>query len=203
MKNIMMGTLITGAFIATSLSGIANAASYDLDSAHTSVGFSVKHLGINNTKGAFQKFSGTFSYDPKKVEETKIRVEIATDSLDTGNPKRDEHVKSKDFLDAGKFPKITFVSKSVKANSDGFEVIGDLTIHGVTKSVALQVTDIAGPGVNPLDKKNHWGASATGKIKRQDFGITWNGGGATGIAGEAVIGDDVKLTFEIDGVEKT
>jgi len=202
MRKTTISKLLMSALLATPFADMANAASYDIENAHTSVGFSVKHLGINNTKGSFQKFSGTFSYDPKKVEETKIHVEIDSSSLDTGNLKRDEHVKSKDFLDVGKFPKISFVSKSVKASGDGLDVTGDLTIHGVTKSVVLHVTDVAGPGVNPLDKKNHMGASASAKIKRQDFGITWSGGGATGIAGESVIGDEVKLAFEVDGVER-
>ena len=182
---------------------LAHAAAYELDPAHSEVGFGVRHVGISTVRGNFQTVAGTIEFDPAKPANTKINVEVSTDSLDTRNAKRDTHVKSADFLDTAKFPKMTFVSKSVKAAGKGsYAVVGDLTLHGVTKPLTLNVTDFAGPGLNPLDKKNHIGASATGTIKRQDFGITWNGGGATGLAGEAAIGDDIKLQIDLDAVAK-
>ena len=182
---------------------MAHAAVYELDAAHTEVGFGVRHVGINVVRGNFQTFTGEIEFDAAKPEASKLKIEVNTDSLDTRNGKRDEHVKSADFLDVKKFPKMTFVSKSVKSAGKGaYTVVGDLTLHGVTKPITLAVTDFAGPGLNPLDKKNHIGASATGAIKRQDFGITWNGGGATGLAGEAAIGDEVKLQIDLDAVQK-
>lgn len=176
---------------------------YELDTAHSSIDFSVRHLGISNVKGTFSKFSGTISYDPAKPEETKVEAEIDTGSIDTNNTKRDDHVKSKDFLDTGLFPKMKFVSKEVKVKDEGsLEITGDLTLLKVTKPITLEVTDIVGPGLNPLDKKMHIGAAVKGKLVRQDYGVTWNGGGMTGVAGEAAVGDEIKLNFEIDGVAK-
>lgn len=181
---------------------LSHAATYELDTAHTSVQFGVRHLGINTVRGSFTELKGTIDYNPAKPEETKISAEIDSSSLSTGNTKRDEHVKSKDFLDVSKFSKITFVSKSAKSTGkNSLDVTGDLTILGHTKEVVLQVSELSGPGLNPLDKKNHVGASATTKITRQDFGVTWNGGGITGIAGETAIGDEIKIQIEVDGVE--
>lgn len=179
------------------------AETYEIELAHSSVQFSVRHLGINNVKGEFRKFEGTIEYDPAKPEETKITAEIDTNSFDTANADRDKHVKSNDFLDVGVFPKIKFVSTAVKSNGeDSLSVTGDLTILGITKPITLLVEDIVGPVLNPMDKKMHIGASVSGKLTRQDFGVTWSGGGLTGVAGEATVGDVVKLDFEIDGVAK-
>ncbi len=176
---------------------------YELDTAHTYVDFSVRHLGISNVKGSFRKFSGTIDYDPAKPEETKVVAEIDTGSLDTANADRDKHVKSKDFLDIGIFPKMKFVSKEVKTNGENsLLVTGDLTMLKVTKPITLEVSDIVGPGLNPLDKKMHIGAAVKGKLVRQDYGVTWNGSGLTGVAGEAAVGDEIKLSFEVDGVAK-
>ncbi|WGL60481.1 YceI family protein [Pigmentibacter sp. JX0631] len=184
------------------LPSISYAAKYELDPVHTKVEFGVRHLGINTVKGEFKKFSGNIEYDAKNPQNTKVNAEIDASSLDTGNSKRDEHVKSADFLDVEKFGKITFVSKSAKLNGkNGLKITGDLTIHGVTKSVVLDVTDIAGPGLSPLDKKQHLGGSASVKIVRQDYDIKWNGGGMTGIAGEAAVGNDVKIQIDLDSIE--
>jgi polyisoprenoid-binding protein YceI len=98
---------------------------------------------------------------------------------------------------------MTFVSKSVKPNGkDAFTVTGDLTLHGVTKPVTLKVSEFTGPGKSPLDKKEHIGASVTGTIVRQDFGIVWNGGGVTGLAGEAAVGNEIKLQLDVDAAAK-
>jgi polyisoprenoid-binding protein YceI len=196
----LLGVMLVGqAFV----SPILKAEVYELDTAHSSVDFSVRHLGLSNVKGNFSKFSGTINYDPAKPEETKVEAEIDTGSIDTSNGKRDEHVKSKDFLDTGLFPKMKFVSKEVKVTGkDSLEISGDLTLLKVTKPITLEVTDIVGPALNPLDKKMHIGAAVKGKLTRQDYGVTWNGGGMTGAAGEAAVGDEVKLSFEIDGVVK-
>lgn len=193
---------VLSASILFPFSSYALAAKYELDPVHTKVEFGVRHLGINTVKGEFKKFSGTIEYDAKNPQNTKVKAEIDASSIDTGNEKRDEHVKSADFLDVAKFGKITFVSKSAKINGkNGLKVTGDLTIHGVTKSVVLDVTDIAGPGLSPLDKKQHLGGSASVKIVRQDYDIKWNGGGMTGIAGEAAVGNDVKIQIDLDSIE--
>lgn len=201
MKKNRLSVLLCAGLFFTSTSVYAE--TYELEAAHTSIGFSVRHLGINNVKGTFGTFSGTIEYDPAKPENTKVDVTIDSGSINTENKKRDDHVRSKDFLDVSLFPKITFKSKSVTVDSPtSMTVVGDLTILNYTKPVELKVTDIIGPVKNPLDKKNHIGASVTGQIKRQDFGVTWNGGGMTGAAGEAAIGDVIKFDFEVDGVQK-
>ena len=181
----------------------AKATTYELDPVHSNVGFGVRHLGINTVRGTFKSTTGTIDYDAKNPAATKISVSIDAASIDTANEKRDGHVKSPDFLDVAKFPKATFVSKSVKPTGDGkFTVAGELTLHGITKPVTLNVTDFSGPAVSPLDKKNHIGASATATIARQDYGIVWNAGGVTGVAGEAAVGNDIKLQFDIDAATK-
>ena len=196
----LMLAFATTALMAPGLAQAA-AAKYEIEGAHTVVEFGVRHLGINTVKGTFKSVTGSITYDAAKPEATVVNAEIDANSLDTGNVKRDGHVKSPDFLDTAQFPKITFASKSAKASGKDVVVTGDLTIHGVKKEVTLTLSDLAGPGLSPLDKKNHVGASASTKIKRQDFGLNWNGGGVTGLAGEAAIGDDVKIQLEVDGVE--
>lgn len=199
--NKLTRTLIIALIATTSTAAIAE--TYELDTAHSTIEFGVKHLGISNVKGSFRKYSGTIEYDPAKPEETKVSAEIDTGSIDTANTKRDDHVKSKDFLNTSLFPKIKFQSTEVKQNDDKtLSVTGNLTMLNITKPITLTVSELAGPGLNPLDKKNHVGALVTGKLNRQDFGVTWNGGGMTGVAGEAAVGDEIKLSFEIDGVQK-
>ncbi len=199
MKLLAIATCMAASVTSAAL---AAPATYQLDTAHTDVGFGIRHLGLNTVRGVFKTVSGTIDFDPKSVAADKINIEIDAASIDTGNEKRDGHVKSADFLDVAKFPKITFASKSVKASGKGkYQVTGELTLRGVTKPVTLQVAEFAGPAVSPLDKKNHIGASVTGVINRQDFGIVWNAGGATGVAGEAALGNEIKLQFDVDGVE--
>lgn len=184
------------------LTSAAYGASYELDTAHTNVQFGVRHLGINTVRGNFGKFKGTIDYDPAHPEAIKVEAEIDAGSLVTGNTKRDDHVKSKDFLDVSRFPKITFVSKSAKSTGkDSLQVNGILTILNHSNPITLTVTDITGPGTNPLDKKAHIGAEVTAQLIRQDYGITWNGDGLTGFAGEAAIGNEIKLQFDVDAVQ--
>jgi len=193
-------SLSLAALAATAVS--AAPVTYQLEPAHSDISFGVRHLGLSTVRGVFKTVSGTIAYDPKSAAADKVSIEIDAASIDTGNEKRDGHVKSADFLEVAKFPKITFISKSVKAEGKGkLAVSGDLTLHGVTKPVTLQVAELAGPFTSPLDKKSHIGASVTGVINRQDFGIVWNAGGATGAAGEVAVGNDIKLQFDIDGVQ--
>ena len=201
MKNLL-AKMICAFVLSTPVLSFAQTKTFELDPVHTKVEFGVRHLGINTVKGEFKNFTGTISYDGKSRKDIKVNAEIQTASLDTGNAKRDEHVKSPDFLDSTKFGKITFFSKSAKPNGkNAVKLTGDLTIHGVTKTVVLDVTEMSGPGISPLDKKQHLGASASVKIVRQDFGLNWSGGGMTGIAGEAAIGNEIKIQIDIDAIE--
>jgi polyisoprenoid-binding protein YceI len=148
---------------------------------------------ITNVRGSFSGVQGTVVYDPDDLKASSVDVTIDVNTLNTGDPNRDTHVKSADFLDAEKYPTITFKSKSITREGDGLKVTGDLTIHGVTKEVVLNVD---GP---TEEQKDPWGnirvgASATAKIKRSDFGLTWNAALETG---GIMLGDDVKLELEV------
>ncbi len=175
--------------------GFARATAYDIDPAHPSAEFSVKHLGISNVKGHFNDIKGTVDYDEKNPANSKVSVEIATASIDTGVGKRDDHLKSPDFFDAAKNPTLTFKSTSVKPLAGGaLDVTGDLTMHGVTKPVTLHVE-----GITP-EQKTPWGnmsrgATATATINRKDWGLTWN---KALEAGGVVVGEDVKLSLEVE-----
>ncbi len=168
---------------------------YQFDPAHTSAHFTVRHMMVANVRGAFGKVSGAIVYDPGKPEETRIEAEIDATSINTREDARDTHLKSADFLDVEKYPTILFKSKKVEFAGPGeLKVVGGLTIHGVTKEVTLNVE---GPSA---EHKDPWGntkigATATTKIKRSDFGLTWN---AVLETGGILVGDDVKIEIDAE-----
>ncbi len=170
------------------------AGNYTIDASHSHVGFSVRHLMVSNVRGAFHGFKGTVAYDPARPEATKLDVSIEVSTIDTREPKRDDHLRSADFFDAEKFPSITFVSKSAKARSGGIDVVGDLSIRGTKREVTLVVEDIAADRADPWGNLRT-GATAKTKIKRSDFGVTWN---AALEAGGVVVGDDITITIEAE-----
>ena len=166
---------------------------WKIDPAHSSAQFVVRHMMITNVRGGFSGLQGTVVYDPADLNASSVDVTIDTNSLSTGDATRDTHVKSADFLDVEKYPTITFKSKKITKDGDGLKVIGDLTIHGVTKEVVLNVE---GP---TEEQKDPWGnirvgASPTTKIKRSDFCLTWNAALETG---GIMLGDDVKLELDV------
>ncbi len=169
---------------------------YAIDPAHSSVHFSVRHLMVSYVRGEFTKVSGTVNFDPEKPETSTIEATIDATSISTRDPQRDGHLKSPDFLDTEKFPAITFRSKTVEIVSDGGKVTGDLTIHGVTREIVL---DVEGPTPEIKDPwgKQRIGASATGKLSRKDFGLTWNVALETG---GVMVGDEVKITLDVEVV---
>ncbi len=150
----------------------ANAADYMIDSqgAHASVNFKVSHLGYSYIKGRFNTFDGTFSYDADNIEASKVSVNIDTTSLDSNHAERDKHIRSGDFIDAGKFPKATFVSTGVKAVGDNeMQIMGDLTLHGVTKPITIDAQFI-GEGDDPWGNYRA-GFMGTTRIELADFNI--------------------------------
>lgn len=168
------------------------AADYVLDAAHTHVGFSVQHI-LSKVLGDFKSFDGTISFDEGDTSADKIDVTIQTASIDTNNDMRNKHLQSPDFFDAVKYPTITFVSKKVTANGDKkYKVEGDLTIHGVTKTVVLDVTYL-GHDVDPFGNQLV-GFSATTTIDRRDFGLVWN---KTLASGNLLVGNNVDIDLEI------
>jgi polyisoprenoid-binding protein YceI len=171
------------------------AARWTLDPGHSAVGFSVRHLMITNVRGEFARFRGDVTYDPARPEATRIDATIEVASLDTRELKRDADLRSPLFFDAESHPAMTFVSKSARpaaGGDEGLDVIGDLTIRGVTREVTLSVRDVA---LAPADMRGNprIGATATAKIKRSDFGMTWNKALETG---GVVVGDVVTITLE-------
>jgi polyisoprenoid-binding protein YceI len=151
---------------------------------------------LSNVRGEFTKLSGSVSYNPENAAGSSIDASIDATSINTRNADRDTHLKSADFLDVEKFPTITFKSRQIELNSDGAKVTGDLTIHGVTREITL---DVEGPTSEVKDPwgKQRVGASATAKLSRKDFGLVWN---ATLETGGVMVGDEVKITIDIEAV---
>ena len=169
-----------------------------IDGSHSNAHFTVKHMMITNVRGEFTKLEGKVSYDPAKPEATQVEASIDVASISTREEKRDGHLKSPDFFDAEKFPKITFKSKSAKAKGSDLAVTGDLSIHGVTKEVVLEIEEPSAPSTDPFGNVRV-GATATTKIKREDFGLTWN---AALEAGGVLVGNEVKITIDISLIKQ-
>lgn len=177
----------------------ANADDWKIDTSHSSANFSVKHMMVSNVRGRFPKVTGAAKYDGKKVKSIEVKAIIDASSVNTDNAKRDKHLRGKDFFHVEKFPKMKFVSKKVVKGKKGkFKMIGDLTIHGVTKEVTLDV-DGPSPVVKGAFGKTRVGASASTTINRKDFGLTY--GGLLDNGG-AVVSDDVKISLEIELIKK-
>ncbi len=197
MKSWISKTAIAIA-LAVALPVLAHADTWQIDPPHTNVQFAVRHMMISNVKGQFQKTSGTITTNGNDPASATIDATIDASSIDTRVDRRDAHLKSPDFLDVAKFPTITF--KSTKVEADGpnkWKVTGDLTLHGVTRPVVL---DVEGSGP-PIQVMGHTraGASATAKIKRSDFGLTWN---KVLESGGVMVGDDVAISIDVEAVKK-
>jgi len=176
----------------------AAAATFTIDRAHSSVGFKVKHLMVSNVRGSFNDFAGTVVYDPADPKSWQVEATIQAASIDTGVPKRDDHLRSADFFDVATIPTLTFKSTGVKANADGtFLLTGDLTMHGVTKPVTLNL-EVNGMIKDPQGN-TRVGCSATGKLNRSDFGLTWNHALESG---GVVVGDEVTLMLEVEATRQ-
>jgi polyisoprenoid-binding protein YceI len=170
---------------------------WNIDPAHSHVEFSVKHLMISTVRGRFGIVRGTIQSDDADPAKGQAEIEIDVDSIDTRESRRDAHLRSADFFDVEKFPKITFRStRLTDVKGDRFRLVGDLTIHGVTREVALDVTS-EGRARDPWGGERA-GFSATTKIKRSDFGLTWNQALETG---GVVVGDDVKISLDVEIVK--
>jgi polyisoprenoid-binding protein YceI len=171
---------------------------WEIDPAHSSIQFGVRHLMISTVRGKFPKFTATVTGDEKDPTSTVIEASIDAASIDTKESKRDEHLRGADFFDVAKYPTITFKSTKVEqAGGRRFKVHGDLTMHGVTKPVALDVE--VTPQVKGMRGETRAGARATTKVNRKDFGINWS---KTMDGGGLVVGDDVDVTIDVEGVKK-
>ncbi|HWA94758.1 MAG TPA: YceI family protein [Terracidiphilus sp.] len=171
---------------------------WNIDPAHSAAEFKVKHMMISNVKGKFSGISGKLIFDTTNPTNSTVEAEIPVATIATGDDQRDGHLKSGDFFDAEKFPVFTFKSTSVKAVGPGEnEVTGDLTLHGVTKPVTFAVEGPSAPGKDPWGNERI-GLSATTKINRKDFGLTWNAALETG---GVLVGEDVTITLDIQFIK--
>jgi len=171
---------------------------YQIDGTHTTVQFKVRHMMIANIRGVFAKVSGNVDYDEANPTASKVDVSIETTSLATPDPKRDEHLKGPDFFDAAAHPSITFKSKSVSKNGGGLSVVGDLSLHGVTKSVTFTASTPKPEHKDPWGNMRR-GLEATTAISRKDFGLVWN---ATIESGGVLISDQVDIIIDAELVAK-
>ena len=179
--------------------GLLHAAPWEFDPAHTGVHFKVRHLMISSVRGEFEKVSGKILYDEADVTRSTADITIDTGSINTRVAKRDEHLRSPDFLDVAKYPKIAFKSKRIEKGADGtLKMTGDLTIRGVTKEVVLAVEGPT-PAIKDPGGDLRVGGQATTKINRKDFGLAWNKVLETG---GVVVGDEVEITIDVEIVRK-
>ena len=178
---------------------MAHAATWEIDPAHASVEFRVRHLMVAWVKGAFPDVAGTVEIDETDLTKSKVNVTIGAASIDTNNAKRDEHLRSADFLASASYPAMTFVSKKiVVAGGQLRQVIGDLTIRGTTREVTLSVDELT-PAIKDPWGNTRRGATASAEINRKDFGLTWNKALETG---GVVVGDEVRIALGIELIRK-
>ena len=182
-----------------SLAASAASSAWQIDPQHSSAQFAVRHLGLSTVRGAFSELSGTVLLDDQDISKSSVEVTIDVNTVDTREPDRDKDLRSERFFDVTHFPTMTFKSKKVEQVAPGkLRVTGDLTIHGTTKEVVLDVDGLTAPVKDP------WGnqrvaASATTKINRQDYGVKWN---AKLDNGGVVVGDDVNITIDVELIQK-
>ena len=197
MKNARLSLFTIAALgVVAGLQSAAFAADYTVDPGHSRIGFTVRHI-VSKVSGEFKDVSGNFSFDEKKPAAAAGSFEAKTDSISTNNDKRDTHLKSPDFFDAQKFPKLTLTNVKLSANgSKKYKLSGDLTMHGVTKPVVFDMEFLGAD-------KDPWGGTRAGftaktHINRKDFGLSWN---KTLESGGLLVGDEVEITLDVEGVQ--
>lgn len=178
---------ITIALSALLLSAASYGQAWNLDKAHSRLGFSVTHMLVSDVDGMFKNVDATINSSKPDFSDAAVSMTAQINSINTENEGRDEHLKSADFFDGAKYPTLTFTSKSIKKVSDKkYKVTGDLTMHGVTKTVTMDMA-VKGPAVNPMSKKNVVGVKVTGAIKRSDFKLAES-------TPSAMLSDEVVIT---------
>jgi len=194
MKFNSLITALIASFIFVN-TGVASQ-TFEVDPSHASISFKIEHLVISKVKGDFREFSATLVLDDEgRLDEASSDIEVA--SIDTGNTKRDDHLRSADFFDVNNYPKIHFKSKSVNRSSGNNILVGDLTIHGVTREVELPFK-IKGPVKGPMGN-TRIGFEASMVINRKDYGLTWNKALETG---GVIVGEELELLIDIEAIEK-
>lgn len=192
MRSVSLKKIMLSCLLAVSLSGTLWATDFKVDPAHSSIGFSVKHMFTNAT-GQFTGFTGSFSLDPRTQKISGIDFTITANSLNTQNSKRDEHLKSADFFDVATYPSITFKGASVKAVKGRYDITGVLTLHGISKVVTFKAIFL-GAATSPWGQETY-SFSASTVINRKDFGMVWN---KELDKGGLLVGNDVTITVELE-----
>jgi polyisoprenoid-binding protein YceI len=190
--------LLAGALVLSCVPlALAQSSTWKIDPNHSAAGFTVRHMGISNVHGRFGGVTGEITIDPADLSKSSVQATIDTTTVDTGVAARDTDLKSDHFFDVGKYPTMTFVSKSVTKSGDGYTVTGDLTMHGVTKQVVLAMDS---PSKElAMGKQTRRGFDATTSIHRQGFGLNYGG---MLKSGDAMIADDVKVTLEVEAIKE-
>jgi polyisoprenoid-binding protein YceI len=179
--------------------GLAQTVRWEIDPAHSNASFTVRHMMVSNVRGEFTKLAGGVDVVGDDPTTAKVAVTIDAASINTREPKRDAHLRSAEFFNVEKYPAITFSSKKVERAGEGrLKLVGDLTMHGVTKEVTLDVEDLT-PEVKDPGGNLRVGAHATARINRKDFGLLWN---KVLEAGGVLVGDEVTITIEVELVKK-
>jgi len=197
MKRLKCVALLSSSLLLV-LSAAAQTSTWNIDPNHSTAQFTVRHLAISNVSGAFTKVTGNVVLNEKDITQSQVNATIDASSVDTRVPNRDQDLRSPNFLDVEKYPTLEFKSKRVLKNGDKLQLVGDLTLHGTTREVTL---DVDGPTPELADPWGNLrrGFSATTTINRKDFGVVWNN---TLKTGEAVVGDNVKIQIDVEIVKK-
>lgn len=178
---------------------LALAENWKIDPAHTAVEFKIRHLMISWVKGTFTDVQGSVVFDQANPDQSSVEVQIATASIDTNNKKRDDHLRSADFFDVATYPVMSFVSKDVVvANGVPTQINGELSLHGETRAVTLDVENFSQAITDPSGNTRR-GASASATLNRKDFGLTWN---KALEAGGVVVGDEVWISIDVELVKE-
>jgi polyisoprenoid-binding protein YceI len=187
----MVFILVTG--LAMAATARAQAVTWQIDPNHSAAQFSVRHLGVSTVRGAFTKVSGTATHDPADPSKDSIEATIDANSIDTRVAMRDNDLRSARFFDVQNYPTITFHSRQTKVAGPGkLQIKGDLTIHGISKEVVLDLDGPSAPIKDPMGKGQRMGASATTKINRQDFGVS---------ALPGAVGDEITITIDAELIQ--
>jgi polyisoprenoid-binding protein YceI len=198
LKRVQRIGLVSAIALLSSLAALAQTSNWNIDPAHSTAQFTVRHLGISNVTGSFTKVTGSVVLNEKDITQSQVSASIDVNSIDTRVEARDKDLKSPNFFDVEKYPTIEFKSKRIASSGGKLQLIGDLTIHGTTREVTLDVDGPTPEITDPWGNSRH-GISATTTINRKDFNLVYNNLLKTG---EAVVGDTVKIQIDAEMVKK-
>jgi len=198
MQALRKSAILTAILTLAAAAASAQVSKWQIDPAHSEADFTVKHMGISNVHGRFGNVNGSLNLDEKDITRSSVDATVDITTVDTGVDQRDQHLKSSDFFDSAKYPQMTFVGKNVTNSNGQLQLIGDLTMHGVSKPVTLALEGPSKEQADPYGKIRR-AFSATTMIHRQDYGLVWNGNLKSG---DAVVGDDVKVELDIELIKQ-